>query len=80
MSRKKSERSAKRALKKLAKKKGISIDTVQYDIDKAIDIARKSSDQNVQEFWDSVPCRGKSPTTVETIAYLAEMGRKTIHS
>ena len=64
---------AKRALKKLAKQKGISEREVRREIEIAISEAIKSPKPQAQAFWNSIPHKGEQPTPEEVIAYIAEM-------
>lgn len=79
MSYKKAELSAEKSLEAVAKRNGVSIETVKREIDYAIATARKNSDPKVQAFWNSVPHKGMVPTSVEVIAYIAEMGHEITH-
>lgn len=62
---------AKKALKKLAKQKGISERAVRQEIEIAIQEAMKSPDP--QAFWKSIPHKGEQPMPEEVIAYIADM-------
>ena len=73
MSYKKAELSAKKSLETVAKKNGVSVETVKQEINYAIAVARENSDPKVQAFWNSIPRKGKAPTPEEVIAYIAEM-------
>ena len=64
---------AERALKQLAKKEGVSVETVRHEIEIAISAARKSTDPKAQNFWKSVPRKGEYPTPEEVIVHLAAM-------
>ena len=64
---------AKKALKKLAKQKGISEKEVRREIEIAIEEAMKSPEPQEQAFWKSIPHKGEQPTPEEVIAYIAEM-------
>ncbi|WP_195465116.1 hypothetical protein [Faecalispora jeddahensis] len=64
---------ANRALKKLAKQKGISERAVRQEIEIAIQEAMKSPDPQAQAFWTSIPHKGEQPTPEEVIAYIADM-------
>jgi hypothetical protein len=64
---------AKKALKRLAKQKGISEGAVHHEIEIAIQEAMKSPNLQAQEFWKSIPHKGEKPTPEEVIAYIADM-------
>ncbi|TEB05603.1 hypothetical protein Psch_02644 [Pelotomaculum schinkii] len=64
---------AKRALKKLAKQKGISEKEVRREIEIAIEEAMKSPELQAQAFWKSIPHKGEQLTPEEVIAYIADM-------
>ena len=64
---------AKKALKKLAKPKGISERAVRHEIEIAIQEAMKSPDPQAQAFWKSIPHKGEQPTPEEVIAYIVDM-------
>lgn len=66
---------AERALKQLAKKEGVSVETVRHQIEIAIAEARKSTDPKAQAFWKTVPHKGEYPTPEEVIVHLAGMTR-----
>lgn len=63
-------------LETIAQKEGISPEKVRDEIALAISLAQKSTDPRTQNFWNSIPCQGTSPTVEEIIDYLA----KTISS
>jgi len=64
---------AKKALKQLAKREGVSVETVRHEIEIAIAAARKSTDPKARAFWKSVPRKGEYPTPEEVIVHLAGM-------
>lgn len=59
-------------LETIAQKEGISPKKVRDEIALAISLAQKSTDPKIQNFWNSIPCEGTSPTVEETIDYLAK--------
>lgn len=79
MSNKKAEHSAKKAIKAVASKNGISVETVRHELEVAIAAARENTDPKVQAFWNSVPHKGETLTPEEVIAYIAGMGRGIMH-
>lgn len=56
----------------IAKKEGISKEEVHKEIGRAVSIALKSSEPQVQHFWSAFPCEGDTPTIEEIIYYLAQ--------
>lgn len=62
---------AEKALKKLAQKEGVSVETVRREIENAITAAQRSTDPQAQKFWKSVPRKGERPTPEEVIVYIA---------
>lgn len=55
----------------IANKEGISTEEVRKEIGRAVSVALKSSDPQVQKFWSDIPCKGDTPTIEEIIYYLA---------
>ncbi len=70
------QRSAYEALRKVAKKEGISVNQVIRDIDDTIleawFTARRENNQEVLALWREIPCKGKLPTALELVVYLSE--------
>lgn len=64
------------ALKQVALKEGVSVDTVRHEIGIAIAAAAKSSDPEARAFWMSIPHKEARPTPEEAIAYIADMATK----
>lgn len=62
---------AEKALEKVAKKEGISIEAVRREIELAIAEARSNPAPEMQAFWKSVPCEGEYPTPEKVIIYFA---------
>lgn len=75
MNKRKAKQSARNALAVVAKKNGVSLETVKREIEVAIAAARENNDPIVQAFWNSIPHKGKTLTPEEVIAYIAGMGR-----
>lgn len=63
---------ARRALMRLARQEGASMDAVRREIEAAIALASGSADPKAQAFWDSVPHKGERPTPEEVIDYIAD--------
>lgn len=56
----------------IAERERISTEEVKEEMARAISIALKSKDNDIQHFWQDVPCEGPAPTIEEIIDYLAE--------
>lgn len=63
---------AEKALKKIAKRDGVSVRAVKREIEIAVAAARDNPDPKSQAFWKSIPCKGERPTPEEVITYLAD--------
>jgi hypothetical protein len=68
------------ALERLAKQKGVSVNMIRYEIERAIESALKNPDQKTRAFWLSVPRKGESPAPEEVIAYIAEIAKNGVRS
>lgn len=64
---------AKKALKKLAKQKGMSVESVCHEIEIAITEGMKSPEPQAQAFWKSISCKGERPTPEEVITCIVNM-------
>lgn len=53
-------------------KEGITKEEVQQEIGRAVSIALKSPDPQMQRFWTDFPCENETPTIEEIIYHLAE--------
>lgn len=63
----------KKILKKVAKKHNVPLEVVQKEIQKAIDLAKRSQDSGVQKAWGQTPFGEDKKTTPEQlIIYLYE--------
>ncbi len=67
---------ANRALRKLAKEKGISVEEVRREIMIALEEGRKNPDPAIQENCKAIPCKGEYPTPEEVITYLAKKAKR----
>lgn len=65
-----------RALCKIASKEGIPVAQVIRCIDDAIQeayfTAQRDNNQEILSQWREIPCKGKLPTALELVDYLAE--------
>lgn len=52
-------------LKIIAEKEGITKEEVQQEIGRAVSIALKSPDPQMQRFWTDFPCENETPTIEE---------------
>ncbi len=62
----------KKAIKQVAKNKGVSIAEVRREIEIAIDIAMVNPDSNAQASWNQYTQAGTKPTPEEFIVYMAK--------
>lgn len=67
---------AKRAIKNLAKQKGISEKEVRQEIEIAITEGMKSPEPQARAFWETIPHKGEKPTPEEVIAYIADITKQ----
>lgn len=70
------EKEARRALRKLAAKRGVPEKKITADIEEMIrvtleDIHKQGDSVSIQK-WAQIPCRGEIPTALELIGYLSE--------
>lgn len=59
-------------LKIIAEKEEITKEEVQQEIGRAVSIALKSPDPQMQRLWTDFPCENETPTIEEIIYHLAE--------
>ncbi len=64
------------ALEKLAKEKGLSVETVTAEIENAIAQAVQAKG-NQSELLKRIPCKGETPTAAEMVAFIAGMISET---
>ena len=62
----------KRSLASVAKQNGVSVNEVNREIQKAIDLGIANPDPHTQAFWNSVPRAGERPTPEEVIGFFAK--------
>jgi len=60
------------ALKAIAKQEGVTAEQVKRDIRTAMLIGLSNQDQQIVEYWKSIPCEGEFPTPVEVVVFLAD--------
>ena len=60
----------------IAEKEEITKEEVQQEIGRAVSIALKSPDPQMQRFWTDFPCENETPTIEEIIYHLAEKSAK----
>lgn len=70
------EKSAKKALEKLSKIKGIPLVEIKKEIQIAIDDAMKIADPKAQALWNKMNYKGDKPTPEEVIAFLSAKARE----
>lgn len=69
---------AKKAMKIVAEKEGISINNVREEMKAAMAEGMRSSDPEAQEMWKRIPCKGEEPEPEELIAWLAEQVKEKL--
>ena len=66
---------AKRAIRKIAEREGISEEQVMADMACAMEEMRQaayaSGDARKIAFWESFPCEGERPTAYEFVAFMS---------
>lgn len=62
---------AEDAIKKIAKRDGVSVEYVRKQMQIAMLNGLCSTDPKIKEFWDSIPREGDIPTPEELILYTA---------
>jgi len=62
---------AAHALEEIARRNGVTAETVRREIKLAMLAGMCSQDPKVQEKWKSIPCEGEVPTPEEMISYIA---------
>lgn len=69
-------RKVRRAVRKVAKRNGVSQEQVLSEIDSAIhaaiNTARINKDHSILNRWKAIPREGEIPTAYELLTYLAE--------
>ena len=63
---------AKRAIKKIAAREGISVEAVREEMIKAMQAALQSTSPEIKAKWEQIPCKGESPTPEEFIVHMAK--------
>lgn len=66
---------AKKALMKLAKQKGVPVEQVRREIEKAMFLGLVNQEWAVRQTWQSIPKEGQVPTVEEVIIHLAKRSR-----
>lgn len=65
-------RKAKRAIRKVAAREGISVQDVREEMLKAMQAGLQSTDPKTKAMWKQIPCKGETPTPEELIAHMAK--------
>ena len=70
------ENRAERAIRQLAKERGVPEEQIVFEIEVAISeglkISRQTGNRDALKIWDSVPRRGEIPTAVEFIDFCCD--------
>lgn len=64
--------SIRKALKKIAKKEGVSVEEVYREMQIAINMAYANPDPAVQAAWENIPMPSGAPRPEDVIAYCVE--------
>lgn len=62
---------AENAIRTIAKRDGVSVETVRANMTGAMITGLCDPDPKVQARWKSIPCKGELPTPEELIVFLA---------
>ena len=65
------QNAADRALRKIAEREGVTVDSVRRQIQIAMINGLSSTDPKVKAFWDSIPRENEIPTPEELILYIS---------
>lgn len=68
---------AKKAIREVAKRNGVSESEVRREIEAAVTDARNSNDPKAQAYWKSFPSKGEYPTVEEVITQVAKQAKDT---
>ena len=63
---------AENVLVRVAQENGVDVETVIWEIERAVQEAMDTDDVTVHARWDSIPRAGAYPTAVEVVAYLGD--------
>lgn len=69
-------KAAKRILKKVANKHGVTEQEVRMEIEEAIIMAKANSESNVHSQFNKIKCKGDVPTPEEVLIYLSKRCEK----
>lgn len=61
---------ARKTLKQIAEREGVSLETVHHEIELVIAEALKNTDVRMRTLWKAIPCKGEYPTPEELIIYI----------
>lgn len=64
---------AQNAIKKIAKRDGVSVNYVRKQMKISMLNGLSSTDPQIKQFWDSIPNEGEISTPEELIIYIAEI-------
>nr|WP_288829638.1 hypothetical protein [uncultured Clostridium sp.] len=64
---------AQNAIKKIAKRDGVSVNYVRKQMKIAMLNGLSSTDPQIKQFWDNIPREGEIPTPEELIIYIAQI-------
>lgn len=58
-------------LEYLARREGVSVEEIRYEMDRVIRLGFLSADPQVRAKWNAMPCKGEMPTPEEVVEYLS---------
>ena len=65
------QNAADRALRKIAEREGVTVDSVRRQIQIAMINGLSSTDPKIKAFWDNIPRENEIPTPEELILYIS---------
>ena len=67
---------ARRALEETARRQGITLEEVVFEIEEAIETAisqaRREKNEQILAQWEKIPCEGEKPNAFELLAYIGK--------
>ena len=69
---------ASKAIRNLARQKGVSVGEVRREIEYAIERGMANSDPEIQAYWARIPKKGEKPTPEAVIAYMAVEAKRRV--
>lgn len=70
MNRKKN-RTFQENLEYLARRDGVTVEEVRYEMERVIRLGFLSPDPQIRAKWNAIPCKGEMPTPEEVVAHIS---------